>query len=331
MKAAPRKQRMSLVKNPDDIRLGVAGMVEENGHPFSWSAIINGFDAKEMAKTAYPMIFNYLTAQNQADFGIPGVRVTHAWCDRPEDALQLSKASCIPNVVQHPQEMIGSIDAVLIPTDKGWEHVERARIFIEAGLPVFIDKPLVDREEDLITFIRWNNEGHAIMSTSMMRYCSEYAECRARLNELGSLRLIILAMAKSWERYGIHALEGAYGFLEPGAWKWVVNTGSRFANMVHIHHTCGTDVFIPTVEDMFGGFGRLSLYGSTGSLTAHTTEATRFIAFKRQLVDFVEYLRTGHCPVPFEQTVEIMKMVIAGIRSRDEGGRKILLSEIRTA
>jgi predicted dehydrogenase len=304
-------------------------MVEENGHPFSWSAIINGFNPDEMAKTAYPMIFNYLIAQNRADFRIPGVRVTHAWCDKYEHAQQLSRASLIPNVVERPEEMIGKVDAVLIPTDKGWEHVNRARAFVEADVPVFIDKPLVDNEEDLLTFVRWQSQGRMIMSTSMMRYCPEFLECRARLCELGQLRLIILGMAKSWERYGIHALEGVYNFLQPSGWQWIVNSGSAQANMVHIHHASGADVFIPTVEDMLGGFGRLTLYGTVGSLTAHITDATRFVAFKRQLIDFVHYLRTGESPVPFEHVVELMKLVIAGIRSREGGCRTVFLSEIR--
>src|SRR5687767_6033404 len=112
---------MALVKDPADIRLGIAGMVEENGHPFSWSAIINGFDPRAMAQQAdYPMIYNYLSAQHRSEFGIGGVRVTHVWCDDRKDAERLSRASLIPNIVDRPQDMIGQVDAVLIPVDKGW-------------------------------------------------------------------------------------------------------------------------------------------------------------------------------------------------------------------
>ena len=71
--------------------------------------------------------------------------------------------------------MIGQVDAVIIPTDRGWEHVERARPFIEAGLPLFIDKPLCDREEDLRQFVAWQREGKPLLSTSCMRYAREFA------------------------------------------------------------------------------------------------------------------------------------------------------------
>jgi|GEM_PF-4815020 len=35
-----------LVKDPLAIHLGVIGMTEGNGHPYSWSAIINGYDSE---------------------------------------------------------------------------------------------------------------------------------------------------------------------------------------------------------------------------------------------------------------------------------------------
>ena len=55
--------------------------------------------------------------------------------------------------------MIGHVDAVLVATDKGWEHVERCRPFVDAGLPVFVDKPMVDNAEDLRQFIEWVDLG----------------------------------------------------------------------------------------------------------------------------------------------------------------------------
>jgi predicted dehydrogenase len=320
---------MSLVKNPDNIRLGIAGMVQENGHPYSWAAIINGFDPKVMAQTGYPMINNYLSAEPPSSFGLEGVRVTHVWCDDRKDAERLASASLIPDIVKRPEDLIGNVDAVLIPTDKGWEHVDRARPFIEAGLPVFIDKPLADREDHLDQFIQWHREGKAVLSTAMMRYCREFSRCQARLHEVGELRLVILTIAKSWERYGIHALEGVYRFLEPGGWLSVANTGTDKANMIHIRHASAVDVLIPTVDDMFGGFGCLRLIGTKSALDAQFTDGSRFFSFKSQLTDFVGYLRTGRAPVPFEHTVEIVKMVIAGIRSREEGGRAVALAEIK--
>lgn len=53
-----------------------------------------------------------------------------------------------------------------------------------------------------------------------------------------------------------------------------------------------------------------------------------FNAFKTQLIDFIGYLRSGRRPFEFSQTVELMKIIIAGIQSREQGGRRIMLSEL---
>lgn len=52
---------MAMVPDPNNIRLAMLGMVEENGHPYSWSAIINGeFDAEEMSRCAYAQTAQHL-------------------------------------------------------------------------------------------------------------------------------------------------------------------------------------------------------------------------------------------------------------------------------
>jgi len=316
-----------LVSNPNDIRLAMLGMVDGNGHPYSWSAIINGgFDAQEMSRCPYPVIYQYLSAQPTEALGIAGVRVTPVWCDDPIDAQRVARASLIPNIVARPTDVIGQVDAVIIPTDRGWEHLERARPFVEAGLPVFIDKPLTDRADHLREFVAWHQQGRPIMSSSAMRYARELAELRSRIHEVGELRAITVAMCKSWQRYGIHALEGVYPFLAPGGWESVANVGSEQANIVHLHHNSGVDVVILNIADLYGAMGHLSVDGTKGVLAAQFADF--FHAFKAQLIEFVQYLRTGRHPFDFAQTVELMKLVIAGILSREQGGRRVALSEI---
>ncbi len=319
---------MSLVRNPDNIKLAMVGMVEGNGHPYSWSAIVNGeYDAAVMAECGYPVIPEYLGSAPEGDLGIPGAEVTHIWCDHAVDAEKVAKSTFIPNVVDAPEDVIGAVDAVIIPTDKGGEHVERVRPFIEAGLPVFIDKPLTDREDHLKQFVQWQREGRAILSTSCTRYAKEFVAARGQLDAVGDLRLITVTTPKSWERYGIHALEGVYPFLAVGGWKSVVNTGTEGANVVHCKHSSGVDVVLAAVADMFGAFGCMGLYGTKGNMSVQFKDT--FYAFKAQLVEFVKYLRTGTLPFEYSETVELMQIIIAGIRSREEDGASVLVSDIK--
>ena len=311
----------------DDIRLAMLGMVDGNGHPYSWSAIFNGYDKDAMGGCPFSTIPDYLGKQPKDTLRIPGARVTHIWTDDPADAEHVAKCSLVANVVAEATDVIGEVDAVIVATDKGHEHVARCRPFVEAGLPVFVDKPLVDNAADLNVFSDWVSAGKPIMSSSSMRYCKEYAPYRISTHDLGELRYVSITTPKTWERYGIHALEGMYPILGPG-FVSVRNTGSEPRNIVHIKHGRGADVVVVAIRDMYGSFGVLTLAGTKGH--AEVSSADSFYAFKAQLEAFVQYLRTGEPPFPFSETEELMKLVIAGILSREQGGREVLLEELNT-
>lgn len=310
-----------LVQSPT-IRLAMLGMVDGNGHPYSWSAIFNGYDSAEMAKCPFAGIPVYLNKEPKETLRIPNAQVTHIWTDDPTDAPRVAKASLIPNVVKRPEDVIGQVDAVIIATDHGHEHAARCRPFVEAGLPVFVDKPLVDNEPDLATFIRWVREEKPIMSSSCMRYCKAFLPYRISTHDLGGLRFASVTTPKSWERYGIHALEAVYPILGPG-FTSVRNTGSKDRNVVHLKHRSGVDVVVVATADLYGAFLVLQLCGTAGHAVAAHSDT--FFAFKSQLEAFVQYLRTGVRPFPFEETVELMRLVIGSIQSREAGGKEIHL------
>lgn len=309
-----------------EIKIGILGFTEGNGHPYSWSAMVNGYDKDEMETCGFPVIPRYLEKQPAHTFGMPGVKITHVCCTGyagREEAEHIARAAKIQNVCDRPEEMIGEVDAVIVATDNGNEHVERCRPFVEAGIPMFIDKPLVNKEEDLRTFVQWRKEGAKFISSSSMRYCKEFEPYYENHYELGELRYICSTMAKKYETYGIHALEAMYPLLGEGFIS-ARHTGTKEKTIVHLKHKNGCDVHIVQGLDMVS-LGMLVL-GNKEAI--HLKSGDSYYAFKKQLDVFVKWLRTGEEPFPFSQTVELMKLVIAGLRSREEGGREVLLSEI---
>jgi hypothetical protein len=319
---------MSLVKEPNAIRLAMLGCTPGNGHPYSWSALFNGYDREAMTRECpFAGIPQYLNKQPAGTLTIPGAKVTHICClgDGGFTAEHVAKCALIPHVVEKPTDVIGLVDAVVIATDIGREHVYRARPFIEAGLPVFIDKPLTDNAPDLRIFQDWVACGKPLMSSSSMRYTKEFIPYQLSTRELGDLRFVSITTPKSWESYGIHALEAIYPILGPGFLS-ARNTGTSDRNIVHLKHKCGADVIVAASADMYGSFGCLQLCGTAGNVQLASGDS--FFAFKSQLEAFIGYLRTAVLPFPFAETVELMQLVIAGIRSRDEGGREVTISEI---
>ncbi|HRH98861.1 MAG TPA: oxidoreductase, partial [Prosthecobacter sp.] len=112
-----------------ELRLAMLGMIEGNGHPYSWAAIVNGFDPAAMAACPYPAILDYLGKQRVEDVRIPGARVTHIWTDDPADAPKVAAASLIENIVARPEDVIGQVDAVIVATDDGDDHIRRVQPF----------------------------------------------------------------------------------------------------------------------------------------------------------------------------------------------------------
>ena len=310
------------------LRLAVLGCSAGNGHPYSWSAIFNGYDRDKMTRECpFPGIPAYLNKEHDGIPAIPGATVTHICCtgNGGFTAKHVAECSLIPHVMEKPTDVIGHVDAVIIATDIGGEHVERARPFVEAGLPIFIDKPLVDNEADLKTFKDWVEGGAPIMSSSCMRYCKEFMPYRKSTRDLGELRFVSITTPKSWERYGIHALESVYPIMGPGFIS-ARNTGTPGQNIVHLKHRCGADVAVAAIDDMYGAFGILQLCGTHGH--AGAAQSDTFYSFKAQLQDFISFLRTGVRPFPFAETEELMRLLIAGIRSREQNGEEIFLKDI---
>ena len=314
-----------LVKDPENIRLGIIGMTEGNGHPYSWSAIFNGYNQKLMTEECpFAGIPVYLNKEPKDTLRITGANVTHVYCDNRSDAEKVSKCSLVPNVVDKPEDFIGKVDAVIIATDIGSEHVRRARPFVEAGLPIFIDKPLCDNRKDLEIFRKWIiEEKKPILSSSGMRYAKEFKPYHLSTKELGALRFVSMPMAKKWETYGIHALESLYPIVGPG-FETIQNLGTTpERNIVHMTHKRGIDIVIACVKDM--QFGPLSLVGNAGNVSLVSGDT--FYAFKAQLQAFVDFLRSGKYPFPFSETDELMRLVIGGVESKNSHHKVIDLKE----
>lgn len=309
----------------NEIRIAMLGMVEGNGHPYSWSAIINGYDPVHEVDCPYPGILDYLRPQPPETFGIEGAQVTHVWTDRPEDGERVARFARIPHVVASPLDAIGEIDAAIIATDDGDGHLERCRPFVEAGIPVFIDKPLTLHKQHLERFVRWEREGRRILSSSGTRYGKEFAPFRLSTANLGEVRLATVTTHRSWERYGIHALEAVYPILGPGfeSVRFVGRPEDTDRSLMLLRHRSGTEVLIIAIEDMLGSFGCLNLYGTRSH--SHAQFSDTFYAFKSQLTDFVRYVRTGEPPFSFAETVELMEILMGGVQSRESGGVTVSL------
>ncbi|MGD0222977.1 MAG: Gfo/Idh/MocA family oxidoreductase [Terriglobia bacterium] len=301
--------------------IGIMGLSEGNGHPFSYSSIINGYSPEGLAASGWPGIYEYVRRRHASEFGMAGWTVTHAWTQYPESTKKLCAAARIPNAVDDYREFLGKVDAVIVARDDYESHFQMAMPFLEAGLPVFVDKPLSLEISELRAFKPYLEKAQ-LMSCAGMRYSRELDEPRADLAAYGQLKLIRGAIVLSWEKYGVHLLEAVMAITPAHP------VSVRMSPAEHASALICFDDGVLLQLDALGECPRtfhLEFFGTkrTGAFDIFDN----FSMFRRMLWEFTESIRTGQPAIPPARTLEIMRVLIAGRLARKED-REVLLNEI---
>jgi predicted dehydrogenase len=260
---------------------------------------------------------------------VDGARVVAGWPGTSEMAPQRiagfrdQVGAAGVELVGGPEELIGRIDAVLISSLCGSAHLERARPFLEAGIPTFVDKPFACSVADADAIIGLaRRTGTLLLHASALRFSSSVTQLRAQIERVGPLRgLISYGPAKrdpfnpGLVHYGIHAIEVLYALMGAGC------------ESVACTSTEGADVVTGRWHD-----GRLAtLRGARAGATAYGVIAYReeavvsqpistydaYTNFCRELVRaFVE----GRPMVPYEEIQEVTRFALTALASEQAGG-----------
>jgi hypothetical protein len=91
-------------------------------------------------------------------------------------------------------------------------------------------------------------------------------------------------------------------------------------------HRSGALATLAVLPDAGGSYGVIHAYGTDENRVVHLTNT--YPAFRGQLLAVVEWLLSGRDPYPFEETIELMAVIIAGLESR-EHGRAVSVARLR--
>ena len=80
------------------IKIGIVGFSSGNGHPYSWSAIFNGYDKHKIHDCGFPVIADYLSKRSLPEECIFGAKVTHIWTEDYDLSKKIATVSLIDNV-----------------------------------------------------------------------------------------------------------------------------------------------------------------------------------------------------------------------------------------
>ncbi len=304
------------------MKLGIIGMSEGNGHPYSWSAIINGdFDRTAMNRCGFAGIPLYLEA-NSDTLGIDGAQVTHIWTQDRKISEHIALASGIENVVDRAEEMIGQVDAVLLARDDPEYHVAMAKPFLDADIPIYIDKPLAITSDDLAYFAGQNAKGKLIMSCSSMRYASECRTMKTELALLGEIKLATVVGKKDWVKYGVHMLEALFAILNDPKALTIQHLSESGKDIILIRFENDLLVTVHLFMDIAATF-QLSFFGRDGWRLVEIKNS--YSMFKENINEFIRSVREGRARLPFEKTEPIIRALIGAKESLECSGKTIHL------
>jgi predicted dehydrogenase len=233
---------------------------------------------------------------------------------------------CGVELVSRPEDLLGQVDGVFIESQCGAVHLERARPFLEAGLPVFIDKPFANSVEDAQAIAALSRQHHApVFSASSLRYALEVQELNANSAETGP---VVGAEASSpgstheknpgLLHYGIHGVELLYSLMGPGC------------QSVSCASTDAGDVATGIWNDGRIGVARAVRRGAPPyAFTAYCEKTVVMrqvnagFIYRELLKRVMEMFQTRQAPLDIAETVEIIGFICAARESAERGGTPV--------
>lgn len=229
-------------------------------------------------------------------------------------------------LVDRPEEMIGKVDGILVESQEGAVHLERARPFLEAGMPCYIDKPFATSVADAKAIVALANKNNVpVFSSSSLRYALEIQ----KLQEEGVGTIFgvdAYSPAGLHDRnpglfhYGIHGVETLYALMGPGC------------ESVTCTFTEGSEVTTGLWKDGRIGVMRGTRAGSHSyGFVAWTDKGVRQVSidanyiYRELLKRIVQMFQTGKSPLDNAETIEIVAFQVAALQSAQKGGERVAL------
>lgn len=292
------------------LKLGIIGLSEGNGHPYSWAAILNGYNKKVMNECPFPAIPTYLAKQNFPDDMILDARVTHIWTQDHSISEHVATATNIDYVVDHFESMIGNVDGILLARDDAEKHYEMSAPFIKAGLPIYIDKPLARSVEAAKMIFSLEQYEGQIFTCSALRYAKEFQLSKREREDLGTIRYVDACVMKSWEKYGIHLIEPILSLLgNQGQILNVKSSGQQDKRVVTVSWKSGIQATFVTLGDISAPI-TIRLFCDNGF--KEMVFEDNFYAFKEALKVFVKSIKNKRNPISKQSVLDMVSVIEQG-------------------
>lgn len=225
-----------------------------------------------------------------------------------------------------PAELFGKIDAVMIEAVDGSVHLERARPFLERGMPTYVDKPFACSLADAKAMVDLAHRTHApLMSSSSLRYAPEVVDAQGGTDATGPIvGVATYGPAPTHPRnpglfhYGIHPVEILFTLMGAGC-RRVVALSAEGADVVTGSWSDGRLASVRGIRKGRADYG-FTVFGEKGVATLGV--GTQFI-YRELLKNVVSMFETSKPPIDLRETLEIVAFIEAANRSMGSNGEPV--------
>lgn len=231
-------------------------------------------------------------------------------------------------IVETIPQLLAKVDVVLLESVDGRIHWQEAAPVLNAGKPLYIDKPVAGSLADAIAIYDLARRKNVpCFSSSSLRFGSGLLELKKNA-ALGQI-----AGATTWGPcsyqegtpdmffYGIHGIEALYALMGPGC-ETVARVQARDADVltgVWKEGRVGTYRGLRRNKEEFGAVA----FGTKG--IAHIDKEGGYEELCREIGKF---FHTRKSPVSAEETLEIFAFMEAADESKRQGGAPVKLSTV---
>ncbi|MCP4192934.1 MAG: Gfo/Idh/MocA family oxidoreductase [Planctomycetaceae bacterium] len=229
-------------------------------------------------------------------------------------------------IVDSIPDLLSKVDVVLLESVDGRPHLEQARLVIEAGKPLFIDKPVAGSLKDAVAIFRLA-EKHDVpcFSSSSLRYVPEAIAYRDEKSADRVNGCVVWGPCSIQPPmpdlffYGVHGVEMLYTIMGTGCVS-VTRSGTE-----------STDVVTGVWQD-----GRIGTYRglrsgkkSFGAVVFETDRIAlieRSVGYQPLLDQIARFFKSGKAPVAAAETIEIFAFMEAADESKRLGGKPVQMN-----
>lgn len=228
-------------------------------------------------------------------------------------------------------EMAKNIDIAFIQGCDWDRHIECIMPFINAGVPVFIDKPLVGNMKDLYTVEKLVKDGATILGTSALRYTYEHDSYFAVPDaDRGDIVHVTTMIGVDEFNYAIHSIESIMGFLR--------NTSPNSVRFIGTSKVGETpcDSYYVLFDNGASACYHICLKGWQPSTALVMTTKTSY-AYKIDTSKVYEAMLKHVCNylegkendlVSTDKMCESVKIMLAGKKSKNNNGKEELICNL---